>query len=328
MRSGKLTPDELRSVVFDNVTFERPETLVAAGIGEDSAVLDLAGDLCVVSTDPITGASAGLGRLAVVVSCNDVATSGADLVGLLLTILAPLGTRLTDIELVMREAGKAAAELKVQIIGGHTEVTPAVNQMVVSTTVIGRVPAERLLSSAKATAGASLLVVRTAGIEGTAIIASDHPDRLLSFMTESEIEAAASLASEISVVEACRIAADAGAIAMHDVTEGGVLGAAYEMAQAAKLTLHITETIPVHPLTELMCRNLKLDPLKLISSGTLLVATMDPQGTAIALKAAGYPVANIGHYSLGDANVWIGGTLLPPPESDELWRFKDSLVEK
>ncbi|HSL93518.1 MAG TPA: AIR synthase family protein [Bacillota bacterium] len=326
MKSGKLTPEELRVAVFDKVTFVRPETLVTAAIGEDSAVLDLAGDLCVVSTDPITGATAGAGRLAVLVSCNDVATTGAEPVGLLLTILAPIGTKLQQIADVMESAAQASAQLGVQIIGGHTEVTAAVNQMVLSTTVIGRVKPDKLLSVSLTRPGAELIMVRTAGLEGTAIIAADHKASLVGFMDEDMISRAASLAEEISVVQACRVAADSGAQAMHDVTEGGVLGAAYEMAQAAGLTLHLRKDIPVHPLTRVLCDGLGLDPLKLISSGTLLVASMDAEKTMTALHCASYPAFHIGCFSPGPAQVWLGNQLLAEPESDELWRFKSRLA--
>lgn len=328
MESGKLTPEELRQAVFAKVRFARPETLLTAAIGEDSAVLDLADDLCVVSTDPITGAASGAGRLAVIVSCNDVATSGAEPVGLLLTILAPVGVSLEEIAAVMESAGEAAAELGVQIIGGHTEVTDAVNRMVLSATVIGRVKRGSLLSVGATTAGTQLVMVRTAGLEGTAIIAADHSDALSGFMDEEMIAHAAALADEISVVDACRVAAANGAQSMHDVTEGGVLGAAYEMAQAAGLTLQLDEAIPVHPLTQAVCRGLGLDPFRLISSGTLLVATLEPDRLLAALASAGYRSYHIGGFHSGPPQVWLGERLLAAPQSDELWRVKQHLAGK
>lgn len=328
MESGKLTPEELQNAVFDKMRFTRPETVVGAAVGEDSAVLDLGGDLCVVSTDPITGAASGAGRLAVLVSCNDVATSGAEPVGLLLTILAPEGTTLEAIAEIMESAGAAAAQLGVQIIGGHTEITAAVNQTVLSTTVIGKVSRERLLSASRTVAGAELVMVRPAGLEGTAIIAADHAEAIAGFMTQDLIENAARLSDEISVVRACRVAADNGALSMHDVTEGGVLGAAYEMAQAAGLTLHLNEEIPVHPLTRLLCDGLGLDPLKLISSGTLLVATLEAGRLMAALEMEGYQSYRIGHFESGVSRVVRGDVVLDQPQSDELWRFKRRLAEK
>ncbi len=62
-----------------------------------------------MSTDPITGATKGIGKLAIYISCNDVASSGgAEPIGALLTILAPPNTTKEDIEIIMKEAGVAS----------------------------------------------------------------------------------------------------------------------------------------------------------------------------------------------------------------------------
>jgi len=76
-----------------------------------------------LSSDPITGAVNEVGRLAVHVSCNDVASCGAEPLGLLMTILAPEGTKEKDIENVMTQIVDTANSLNVDIIGGHTEIT-------------------------------------------------------------------------------------------------------------------------------------------------------------------------------------------------------------
>ena len=203
---------------------------------------------------------------------NDVATNGAEPVGILLTIFVPPQCTLEDIALVMDQATAAASEVGVQIIGGHTEVTAAVNQMIVSCTAIGRVSRDKLLHNGCAKPGDALVLVRTAGLEGTAIIAWDHAELLQEVFTEDELLEARSLSRYLNIVPAARLARDNGAVSMHDVTEGGVLGAAFEMAEAAGLGLELA-AIPVHPLTLKVCQNFSLDPLRLISSGALLVAT-------------------------------------------------------
>lgn len=321
MRLGKLSPDELRSVVFSKLTTERPEVVLAAALGEDSAALDLSSDLCVVSTDPITGASAEIGRLGVFVACNDVATNGAEPVGILITIFVPPQATLLDIGLVMDQATAAAAEVGVQIIGGHTEVTAAVNQMIISCTVIGRVARDKLLHNGRAKPGDALVLVRTAGLEGTAIIAWDHAELLQDVFTEQELLEARSFSRYLNIVPAARLARANGAVSMHDVTEGGVLGAAYEMAEAAGLGLELT-SIPIDPLTLKLCRRFSLDPLRLISSGALLIATPSPNQVIKALVADGIPAQQIGSFLSHGANVTLMGENVHPPSGDELWEFK------
>ena len=87
MQTGKLSPEELKRIVFPYLGYQRPDVLLRAGIGEDSAIIDFGDWVCVLSTDPITGAARNAGWLAVHVSCNDVASNGAEPVGVLVTLL-------------------------------------------------------------------------------------------------------------------------------------------------------------------------------------------------------------------------------------------------
>ena len=112
-----------------------------------------------IDFDPITGAANEIGHLAVHVSCNDIASSGAEPLGLLVTILAPGGTQKEDIESVMLEIAEAANSLNVDVIGGHTEITTAVNRMVIISTAVGKVQRDKLVTTSGAQAGMILLLL-------------------------------------------------------------------------------------------------------------------------------------------------------------------------
>ena len=138
LKTGKLDNDLLEQIVFKKITFRRPEVLTRPGIGEDCAVVDFGAYDCVLSTDPITAAAGDIGKLAVDISCNDIAASGVAPLGILLTVMLPEGTTRADVETIMGQAAEAAEALGVEIIGGHTEITPAVNRPVIVSTAIGR----------------------------------------------------------------------------------------------------------------------------------------------------------------------------------------------
>lgn len=117
---------------------------------------------------------------------------------------------------------------------------------------------------------------------------------------------------------------------MHDVTEGGVLGAAYEMAGAAGLGFELEEAnLLLHPATKRLAEHLQFDPLRLISSGTLLLATPEPEQLIAALKAREIPASVIGHFHRDETMRLIrrDGVIadVKPPESDELWRLQSKL---
>ena len=92
LKVGKLDSDLLKNAVIDRISLKRPEVLVRAGVGEDCAVIDFGEYECVLSTDPITAAVSEIGRLAIHISCNDIASNGVEPVGILLAVMLPEGS--------------------------------------------------------------------------------------------------------------------------------------------------------------------------------------------------------------------------------------------
>lgn len=324
MKAGKLPASLLRTHVLERLRARRPEVVVRAGVGEDAAVLDLGRDLVVIAADPITGADQGAGELAVDVACNDLAAMGAEPVGILVTALFPEATSIDAISRTMDEIEGAAARLNIEVIGGHTEITSLVNAPILMMAAVGRVPAKRLKTASGARPGDALILTKTAGLEGTAILATDFADRLHDVPAQL-VEAGRAMMKHISSVRDGLIAARHDVSALHDVTEGGVLGAAWELAEAAGCGVQIIKSdVPVHEATEVICRHLDLDPLRLIASGCMLIATPDPESVIAALTQEGIVATRIGSMTEHVREVideeGKAVTLVGPIE-DELWRF-------
>lgn len=328
MEVGKLANDVLEKIVINNIVNKREEVVVGSGLGEDNAILDLGGDLCVLSTDPITGASQGLGRLAVNISCNDIAASGAEPIAILLTILAPRGTGPDEIELIMREANQEAQRLNIEIAGGHTEITDAVNRMVLTTTAIGRQTREGLPKKEGIRPGDRVLITKSIGLEGTAILAGEREDFLLGRMSKEELEEARALADQISVVKEGRILGQLGVGYMHDITEGGVLGALWEAGQAINMGLEVyEEKIPILDLSRKLAELLEIDPYRLISSGSMLVImARDKVDQAVArLKEEDIDLVEIGQVAGETSLIRRKGAWeeILAPASDQLYKGLD-----
>ena len=322
MNAGKVPADLLQRLVYPHLG-RRSDVLVHAHVGEDCAVIDFGEWSAVLTTDPITGAGRHLGRYAVHVACNDLATTGAEPVALLLTLLLREGSTPEELEAVMREAGSAAAGLGVEIVGGHTEVTPGIDHTIAVVTALGRARKGALISTAGARPGNAVLLTKSAGVEGTAILATDLADQLRARLGDAVLARARAFLDRISVVPDGLAAARAGASAMHDVTEGGVLGGAWELAEAAGIGIEVhAGVIPIAPETQAICEVLGLDPLRLISSGAMLVATPDPGKMTAALREAGIPAAVVGTMTAHARVLVRDGRSgpLPAPERDELWR--------
>lgn len=326
MKVGKVSPELLRRVILPYLP-RRPEVLVAAGIGQDTAVLDFGPYACIATCDPITGTATHLGRLAVHVACNDVAAAGAEPLALLLTLLLPPSTQEDYLEAVMREAGETAGALGVAIAGGHTEVTAAVTQPIAVVTAIGRARSGGFVTGSGARSGEAVILTKAAGLEGTAILATDLRERLARHLSADMLDRAAGFIDEVSVLPEGTIGGRYGATAMHDVTEGGVLGAVWELAEASDIGIELwADRVPVRSETAAICKVLEIDPLALIGSGALLIAAAHPERLLEALGAAGIDAAQIGTIRSEGRVVRRNGREAPllPPERDELWRVLDN----
>lgn len=329
MKVGKLSNEDLAKIILGKVNPCREEVIVRPAIGEDCAVIDFGKYACVLSSDPITGTTAEIGRLAVNVSCNDIAASGTEPLGIMVTILAPEGTTLLELDQLMAKIVDEANKLNVEIIGGHTEITSAVNRMVVSTTAIGRNDKDKIVRASGAESGDMLIMTKTAGLEGTGIIIHQKEEELAKILTREEIKTGKSFLERASVVKEGRIAAKVGVTAMHDVTEGGLLGAIWEICQAGDLGCMIDgERINVDPITEKICLHFNIDPLKLISSGTMLIAVSSEniddlmhelEGNGIRASWIGRLTSSKKRYITTDD----GQIVIDAPVSDELYKVVD-----
>jgi len=329
MESGKVPNDILNKIVLSKINMFRKDVILRPGIGEDCAAIDFGKYACVLSTDPITAAANDVGQLSVHISCNDIASCGVEPLGLMVTILCPVGTTEAELEKVMEQICLTAAELNVEIIGGHTEVTSAVNRIVLSTTCIGKALKKDIVSSTGARPGDSIVMTKSAGLEGTAIIANDFEHKLVGIINDDELNLAKSFIKSISVVKEGVLAGRFGATSMHDITEGGVLGAAWEVAEASGAGIIINkDIIPIEAVTQSICKALDLDVLRLISSGCMFITCLDGEGLVRHLESNNIKATIIGTVTANrNERLLISkkdGTIkdIEPPKADELYKVK------
>ncbi|WP_258084333.1 AIR synthase family protein [Thermococcus thermotolerans] len=324
---GKIPPEKLRELVFNHLGARGERVIIGADLGIDAAAIDFGSSILVASTDPITGAEKGIGFYAVHINANDVATFGAKPKWFLVSILLPEGADESLLTEIMRELHESASKLGVAIVGGHTEVTPGLERPIVVGTMLGEVEREKLVTSNGAKPGDAIIVTKWAGLEGTSIIASERSGELERAFGREFVEKARSFIEMISVVEDALTANEVGVHAMHDPTEGGIANGLHEMADAAGIGFRVyRERIPIREETLKICGFYNLDPLALISSGTLMIAAPKERVDAVvnALRRKGINAAVIGEF-VEDPGVKViveNGRERPleRPESDELWK--------
>lgn len=325
MKEGKLDFEDLRNIILNNKTIKRKEVKIRNDVGEDCSIIDFGEYEGIFSTDPITGASENVGKLAVHINCNDIASAGGEPIGILVTILAPTSSTLQEINEIMKEINEEAAKINVEIIGGHTEVTSAVNKMVISVTVIGKNLKGKSVKTAGAQLGDDIIVTKTLGLEGTYILINDHKARIEKILSKEEIEFGSNLINKLSVLREGKIGGEFGVNSMHDITEGGLLGGLFEVAMASNKGFKIfKEKIPMLDITKKVCEEFKIDPLRLISSGSMIITTKNCGRLIKLLNESGIEASIIGKICESGALLIDNDNEIEvePPKRDELFNIQ------
>ncbi len=322
LQRGKLPVEVLRRAVLGAAGAPSPLVVTGPKPGLDFAAIRLGKKYLIVSADPITGASRRLGEYAVEVSANDVATSGNRPQFAESILLLPEGWTERSVSVVAAQVDSAAKRLGISVVGGHTEITPGLERPIAAVTAFA--VADRYVSSDQAEAGDSIMMTKSAGIEGTAVIAAES-GRVRRRLPKKTLERAERLASSVSVVEEAARGFETGSVhAMHDCTEGGVLGAVFEMSVASGLGFSLEPgLVPVAPETRAVCDALSLDPLKLIGSGSLLMSVEKGSEDRVAAALEPLCLATVIGRFAKSGRVMVGRSgkvaVREAPE-DELWR--------
>ncbi len=321
---AKLTLDMLKKYIFSRRGAGADEVIKGPGIGEDAAVVMLSKrNYMVTHTDPITAAKKNLGKLAIYVSSNDIAVKGVRPKYALVTLLLKKNTTEEEIDTITSQLDEAAKSLGISIVGGHTEIVESFENDIAVVTQIG-FSSKKPLSISNIKPGDLLLQLNEAGIEGTAVIAHDYPELIVQF-DEGALELAMSYIERITILSDALKLTSLGVKAMHDPTEGGIIGGAVEMALASNLKLSIKEDdVIISPLTRSVCSHLNLDPLKLLSSGSVLAAVKPEDADRILDKMRG-KASIIGTFEKGEPSLSVirksGVEVYKEPPQDEIYKL-------
>jgi hydrogenase expression/formation protein HypE len=328
--AGKVGKDVLKRLVFTCLGVSSDKVITGPKVGEDAAILDMDDKVLILKANPITGAESRIGWLAVHINANDVAVRGADPKWYMSIILLPEGSEEDLLRVIMTEQHEACCELGVSIIGGHTEVAPGLSRPIIAGFMIGETTRERYVTTGGAQAGDKIILTKGVGIEGTGILATDMRETLLKLVDTEILDKAASMLNEINVVPEALIAGRVeGVHSIHTPTEGGLLNGLIEVSEASNHGFTIYEDrLLIRHETSIVADALGVDPLKLLSSGSLLI-TVDPdQAEKVIEKLSGIGVESrvIGEVTSDPKSrllIRIDGEVVPVDDvfQDEIYRL-------
>ena len=273
--SGKLPADFFESLLLGDQKFDK-SVVLGPGTGIDCAVLDVGENYLVVKSDPITFATNQIGWYAVNVNANDIVTTGATPKWFMATILFPENE--TDdvlVKEIFAQIQDACEKINVDLVGGHTEVTLGIDRPIISGTMLGIVAKDKLIRQDGIVDGDVVLMTKGAPIEGISILTHEFENELRDKFSDEELKIGKDYLHSpgISVYKDAMAIRDVNGVhAMHDPTEGGMMTAIWEMAQAAGKRIEInSESIYIPEIGLKLCEHFEIDPYRTIASGSLLI---------------------------------------------------------
>lgn len=331
---GKIDLNTFQSFLLQRLGKKDPTVLVPPLTGVDAGVIDLGhNQVLVIAEDPILAIPGQpwemFGWYTVHIGASDVAVMGVKPRYMTYSLLMPQETNDEDFKTIVDSIHRAALELDIAIVGGHTGYYPGFAAPTIGGVTVFAV-AERgdYITPGGARPGDDVLLTKGPAIETAGLLAVLREKELLKKYPASMVDKAKALCRKMTVVKDASLAMECGGIsAMHDATEGGVIGGLFEIANASGVGMEIDESLFIYPAEiKMVCDAFQIDPVAAIAEGSLLITARPESSAGILsrLKAAGIEASVIGNVT-SDSKIRImkrlNGEVVPLqiPEQDPFW---------
>ncbi|WP_421944750.1 AIR synthase family protein [Pedobacter sp.] len=309
MGSGKINNEEFEDVILKKTGIKRSEVYCGPSFGIDVSIVNLPDGLAMAMTsDPLTLIpSLGLQEsawLSVHLMANDMATTGFAPMYAQMVLNLPISLTEKDFSTYWDFIHQYCQSIGVSITGGHTGRIQGQNSTIAGGgTMVLIAPAQSILLSRYARQDDFIIVTKECAISSTAILAMSFPETVKNKAgIESYNVACKSFYQTSSLAEAliARKVANGVIRAMHDVTEGGILGAVYEMAIASGNGVEIDNSaIPISQTVRDICDLFSIDPRFSIGAGSMVMAVDKTMATGLVetLSNHGIQASIIGKFT-------------------------------
>lgn len=314
---GKINKSEFENIFIGRLGHDRKEVATGPAFGVDVSIVDIGQDQqMALTSDPLSLIpSLGLQEsawLSVHLMANDMATTGqAPQYGQFVLNLPPSLSE-EDFKTYWGYIDKFCKDLKLSITGGHTGTIVGQNSTIAGGgTFITVGKKGSLLTSQNAQVGDVILMTKHCAISSAAILGMSFPKKITEKAGKDVVAKANELFYSTSSLQEALLAAQFNqdqviVSAMHDVTEGGVLGAVYEFATASAKGVNINkELLPVDPAVKSIFDIFELDPHYCIGAGSMLMSVKKgKEGEIIeALKKENIDCTAIGEITEAESGI-------------------------
>ena len=322
MKSGKVSEAVLKRSILKTVNKQEKQHMVSeATVGSDAGLVSCeeSGSVMAVACTTVAGKEAGLAAVALHRVCNSLAAAGGKPISVAVSLMLPEDLEEKALKELLKEITMVCGHAGVALANGHTQVSSFVAEPVISVTAMGT--ASAIMTLEETVYGSDLVMTKSAGLGGAALLATYYRENLHERYTYTFIDKAAARNTEISVLPEVKVLKEHGIRHMHDVAEGGVFGAVWELCERLHAGVELDlKKIPICQETVEISEYFDVNPYQLKGDGALLFLTHDSAAVIKALKNQGIPATVIGRINDGNDRVLVNGEetrFLEPNRVDE-----------
>lgn len=333
MRNGKISETILRRSILKNISRSQNENIKGPAIGRDAAALPVKPEeIPVFSSAVISFTDFRQGKLAVLHCANNIAAAGGDFSGVMVNLILPPEADERKLKALMGEIEDACAREGGIVLGGHTEISPHASRTIAALTGIGLLPrgvreegGMTCPEKDRICPGDYLILTKSIALETAALAAGVKKHELRKKFSENFIGRAENFWPLLSVRRDAEAVRSCPIHAMHDVSEGGIFGALWEIGSGSNLGLCVDiRKIPIRQETVEICEYFDMNPYMARSSGALLIVSPEKKSVLEALKEQGIEAASIGRMTKEKNRLILNGEevrYLDKPGMDELYKL-------
>ncbi len=322
MRTGKLPEHTFKRSVLNPIRYRSEDVTFRNAIGHDGAVF---GNM-VTAMATTAFYYEGNERYALDNAINNVIAAGGKPFAVSVAILLPEHSEEATLRRITDRLAKRAETYKVEVIGGHTELVPTVTNPTIMITAYGKKIWDNRHN--QVTADMDIVMTKWVGLYGGAVLARIKKDELTTRYPKSYIEVAktymecTSLMPEFSVIEKM-VEKDSNLIlAAHDVSNGGLFGALWQLLSACNVGAELNiSSIPVKQEIIEVSEYFDINPYMMNGQGSLLLVSRNGEEVVSMMHEAGIEASVIGQTtSSKDRKILVGDEerFLVPPKGDAL----------
>lgn len=326
MKVGNVSQTVLRRSILKQLHTRREESIIQPSVEEMCAAIRIEEDEQVVFTNTsLFGDEKDLAVFAMAHVLNDLWTRGAEPIGVNISILLPPHAYESRLKSMISYAEEVAEGQRIQILNAKAEVSPVLSKSLVTVLGIGKEKKEGLLQSSMGKAGQDVVLVNWIGLEGMLRILREKREELSKRFVPAFLHQIAEQQQYLLAGDELRIAKEFGVSAMHQITEGGILAALWNLAEASGTGIDVDlKKIAIKQETIEVCEHFHLNPYQMTSAGSILLVTHDGEGLVSRLEKNGKKATVIGRLTDRNEKVIWNDTekrFVDRPAQDELLKI-------